>query len=320
MMSGVLTWPKFATLDPGPIGFGLRALRSGEWSELATDWIAQNNPLPVRIVGRSPTPAFAAGAFSDVWPGASPTAQIHPLPASEKTLAVASDSVNDVNTSGTGAWQVTVPYLDISYVWHYAVFALNGTTKVNTALSIDGGAGGTVTHCYRVLPFAFISAAGTGITQAGNIYLGDNVDAFTSGIPAAANMFDMLLIGDNRSHSTCFTVPAGMGFMPLHMFTMNTAAGASAFYGKAWYASARWPGVLSGTGIWTPGASISPWQRYILSDPASTAGLLEWYPNWPDFEPPQTEIKLQCASSAASGETSAVIEGVLFPWPMNGNP
>jgi hypothetical protein len=315
-----LTWPKFAALDPGPIGLGGRVLRSSEWSELDVGWISQNNPLPVRIVGRSPTPAFAAGAFSDLWPGANPsTANLHSLQTAEKTLAVASDSATDSN-GVSGAWQITVPYLDASYAWHYAVFALNGQTKVSATISIDGVATtGPVTHCFRVLPFSFVSAASPGVTQVGNVYIGDNADAFTSGVPAIANTFDWLLPGDNRSHSTCLTVPAGMGFMPLHLFTMNTAAGATAFYGKAWYASARWPGVLQGT-TWTPGAAISPWQRYIVGAPASTAGILEWYPNWPDIEPPQSEIKVQCASSAVSGEVSAVIEGVLFPWPMVGSP
>jgi hypothetical protein len=170
-----------------------------------------------------------------------------------------------------------------------------------------------------VLPFTFVSQVGTGGVQAGNIYLGDNVDAFTSGIPAIANTFDWLLIGDNRSHSSCFTVPAGMGFIPLHIYTMNSAASATAFYGKAWYLSARWPGVLA-AGIWTPGAAIAPAQRYIIGEPASTSGLLEWNPTWPDVEPPQTEIKMQACSSAANGEISAIIEGVLCPWPMMGNP
>lgn len=314
-----LVWPNFAKIDPSPVGLGNRVLRSAAWAQLASDWIANNNPLPVRIAARSPTPAFAAGAFSDIWPGASPTALIHPLPGAAVTLAVASDSLTDINGT-SGAWQVTVPYLDINYVWHYAVFALNGQTKVNTALAIDGGAGGTVANCYRILPFSFVSAASPGVTQVGNIYLGNNTDAFTSGVPAAANMFDMLLIGDDRSHLSAFTVPAGMGFISLHMYTMNTAAGASAFYGKAWYVSARWPGVLSPAQIWTPGAAIAPWQRYVIGSPASSVGIAEWNPNWPDIEPPQTEIKLQGASSAASGEISAVIEGLLVPWPMMSNP
>ena len=222
-----LTWPAFGKLQ-GVAGVGVNALRSAIWSELASDWVANNNPMPIRIVGRSPSPAATLPA-TDIWPAN--TVRAVP-PSAGFTIAVASDSATDSNSLATGAMQLTVPYLDTTYTWHYCVFALNGTTKVNTVLSIDGvaqAAGVSVTNAMEVLPWSFVSASGVAgslntALQAGNIYIGNNTDAFTSGIPAAANMFDKLLIGDNRSNLGVFTVPAGMSLLVLHAYVFNSAA------------------------------------------------------------------------------------------------
>jgi len=53
--------------------------------------------------------------------------------SSASTLAVASSSVNDVNVSGSGAWNLCLHGLDANFNPQKEVVALNGQTGVNTA-------------------------------------------------------------------------------------------------------------------------------------------------------------------------------------------
>ncbi len=320
-MSG-LVWPAFAKL--GVVGLGNNLLRSAPWSQLGSDWIANNNPLPFRLIGRAPSPATSSPP-TDIWPAST----VRAFPSGAFTIAVASDSAVDSASLQTGAMQITVPYLDSNYTWHYAVYNLNGTTKVSATVSIDGVAGvGPVANALRILPFSFVSQSGTAAApntalQAGNLYVGNNTDAFSLGIPAAANMFDMLAIGDDRSHLGAITVPAGMALIILHSYIFNSAAsaGTTPFFGKGFLSVAPWPGSLSSGGIWTPGAGpANPWQRQIFGAPASNAGLPDFDPNWPDVIPPQSEVRFQALAGAASAETSVIAECSLAPWPWSSNP
>lgn len=316
---GALVWPQF--LSQPAMGSGLQLLRSAAWSQLSSDWIAANNPIPLRLVGRSPNPATAEPA-SDIFPGNAGAGIVRSLPSAGFTIAVASSSANDVATTGSGAWTICVPYLDVNYVWHFATYALNGTTKVSATLTIDGVANvGPVANALRILPGSFVltSASSNTAINAGAIYIGNNVDAFTLGVPAAANLYDAIIASDNRSSLGAFTVPAGMALVVLHAYSMNTAAGVSAFYGKSYLSAAVWPGTLSGL-TWTPAAGINPWQRYPIGAPASTAGLLEWNPNWPDVFFPKSEMRFQGISSAANGEITVIAECALAPWPWAGTP
>jgi hypothetical protein len=217
----------------------------------------------------------------------------------------------------------TVIYIDTSFITHYSVWQLNGTTKVTTPYSVDGVVGAAApTNVLDVLPWSFVSQSGTSNTSlnVGNLYVGLSSDSFTSGIPTAANMYEKILIGDNRSNLGCITVPAGMAFLILHAYVFSSYTGTTAQFGKAWISTASWPGALAG-GVWTPTAGpIQPWQNMIFSAPASSAGIPEWQPNWPDLIMPQSKVKLLALSGAASAEISFVMEGALTPWPWTGNP
>ena len=261
----ILTWPAFAKLQgSGIAGVGVNLLRSPVWSELDAQGLAQNNPLPIRLVGRCPSPPTSAPA-TDLWPAGG----VRTLPTAAFTLAVSSDSATDSYSAATGAMVITVPYLDVNYTWHYAQFQLNGETGVAVAVNIDGvaqPAGGTaVTNAYRVLPWSFVSQSGTAAApntalNVGNLYVGSSAWTLTLGVPDTPHMFDKILAGDNRSNLGAFTVPAGMALILMHGIVASTQIGTTVAFGKAWKCVAPWGGALS-PGVWTPAAAISPWQN-----------------------------------------------------------
>jgi hypothetical protein len=153
----------------------------------------------------------AGTTLADIWgyPNIAAGQLVRALPAAGYTLAVISDSVADVMTSGTGAWSVKISYLDTLYMPHQAVYNLNGQTAVTVATSIDGGGGGTVTNALRQNGMEVVSV-GTGGSNAGNLYVCDSTNTYASGVPVTTTkVYDCALIGDNVDSSCMFTIPAG---------------------------------------------------------------------------------------------------------------
>ena len=101
---------------------------------------------------------------------------------------VVSTSTADVMTTGTGAWQVKVTYLDLNFAEKSEVVALNGTTAVPMAAE----------DVFRVNDVRVISA-GTGMVAAGIITVKNTANAIT---------LASILAGENTSKQLIYTVPA----------------------------------------------------------------------------------------------------------------
>lgn len=100
---------------------------------------------------------------------------------------VVSTSVNDVMTTGTGAWQVRITYLTTAFVEKYETVNLNGTTVVTM----------TANDVYRINDVRVISA-GTGMVAAGIITVKSAGDTLT---------LASILAGENTSKQLIYTVP-----------------------------------------------------------------------------------------------------------------
>ena len=184
------------------------------------------------LKGRNPA---ASTSLGDIWgyPSTSGGAAqlVRNVNTAAYTLAVVSDSAVDINTSGTGAWTVAVNYLDSNYIGWNAIFALNGLTAVTVPLSITNAQNPSVTlpaaainNCLRINGTEVITA-GTGLANAGNIYVYDNSSTLTSGVPqTASKVYDCILVGDNIDSTSNYTIPAGYtGMLLLLMPTINDA-------------------------------------------------------------------------------------------------
>lgn len=245
----------------------------------------------------------AVGAtLSDIWgyPYVSPSQPVRTLPSSGYTMAVISDSTLDVYGTGTGAWVVGINYLDTSYNQNTALFALNGQTAVTTALSINGGAGGTVTNAIRQNGMEVV-AAGTGSASVGNIYACDSTNTYTAGVPqTTTKVFDMVIAGDNIDSSSQYTIPANFNGAVLSFLPAICSTTTTSLYGRVRV------GMTTGSnGIY----------RYfdlggISSNNNPVPIVLPFFP----IATAQSDLKIQ-ASASATTEVSCV--NFLMIWPTN---
>lgn len=102
---------------------------------------------------------------------------------------VASTSTADVMTSGTGAWQVAITYLNLTFTENVEIVNLNGTTDVDMVAE----------DVYRINDVRVISA-GTGMVAAGIITVKNTAKAIT---------LASILAGENTSKQLIYTVPKG---------------------------------------------------------------------------------------------------------------
>jgi hypothetical protein len=138
----------------------------------------------------------SVSTMADAWPQGG----IRTFPSAGFTLAVCSSSATDT-LAGAGARSVEVDYLDTNYALKTLVFNLNGQTKVTAAVDV-----GAVLRVNDVR----ITAFGANAVNAGVIYVFDNSDTVTSGVPqTASKIFNTIAVGDNVCKGAFFTVPAG---------------------------------------------------------------------------------------------------------------
>ena len=144
-------------------------------------------------------------AVSTIWTGSATYA----FPAAATVMKVSSANAADVDTSGTGAWKVLVTGLDSSYAVISETVNLNGQTAVNT------------TNSYLRINSLEVTAAGTGNTAAGIIYIGTGT--VTSGVPA--NVYGIIPAAYNQSTQAVYTVPAGYtAYLSSYTFTSAYAS------------------------------------------------------------------------------------------------
>jgi len=224
-----------------------------------------------------------------------------------QNLAVVSDSTNDVNTSGTGAWQLTVWYLDANFLPHVAVFNLNGQTAVTSAASIDGGSGGTV-NAIRV-NHSEVTAAGTGRVNAGNLYVtSQGGQTYSAGVPQLAyaswtagtngGVTDVILAGDNVSSTFNFTVPAGYSGAIIMWSPSYVGAGTTQLFANLKKSFSSGP---NGLPRWTPLAGLSNATNADMVTPQ----LFELVPAGGDIQ-----VLVQAGATSAIGT-----EADLLLWP-----
>ena len=134
------------------------------------------------------------------------------FPTTAVALEVASSSVDDVKTSGTGAWTIRVYGLDANYRWQTEDFDLNGQTLVagvKTWIFVYG---------------AEVLTSGTGKLNAGNIQVADAVVTWTAGVASdLTKVFAMIAIGMVISHCGYFCVPAGERYDVEYIGIQNNA-------------------------------------------------------------------------------------------------
>ena len=118
--------------------------------------------------------------------------------------SVKSTSVNDTS-AGTGAQQVTINYLDTSFVTHSETVTLNGTTAVNTV-------GTNIAFIESLV----VAQVGSGGGNAGTIEL------FTT-TAGGGSIWASIAAGDNQTFWAQHYVPAGVTCYIIGMTTGSTA-------------------------------------------------------------------------------------------------
>lgn len=116
------------------------------------------------------------------------------MPSVASALGLASTSTDDAS-GGTGARTVRVVGLNASYDLATEDVTLNGTTKVTTSstfIAING---------------LYVLTAGSGGANAGHVYVADDGDTFTAGVPTAPYL--LLEAGWNIAAPSIYTVPDG---------------------------------------------------------------------------------------------------------------
>ena len=127
-------------------------------------------------------------AEETVWPAGG----IITHPSTAVQMSVSSSSATD-NPSSTGAWTVTLNGLDASFNELSETVTLNGQTAVLT------------TNSFVRINSAYVSAAGTGNSAVGDIYMG--VGTVTAGVPAT--IYQIIKFDYNSTTTGHYTVPAG---------------------------------------------------------------------------------------------------------------
>ena len=118
------------------------------------------------------------------------------LPATT-LLEVASSSVNDVMTSGTGSWLVTIEGLDGNGLEITDIVELNGQTPVLTALQ------------FSFVNSAYVSLCGSGQVNDGIIYIADDSTAWSSGVPVtSASIQGHISAGSGQTQQMIYKVPS----------------------------------------------------------------------------------------------------------------
>lgn len=134
----------------------------------------------------------AADANEEVWDG---TGAYGGYLSAATSMTISSGSTDDVATTGTGAWTVTVYGLTVS-----------GSNWVETkeTVSLNGQTGVALTNDYIRIYRAFVKTAGTGNVNAGAIYIGSGT--ITTGVPA--NVYGQIRAGKGQTNMAIWALPS----------------------------------------------------------------------------------------------------------------
>jgi hypothetical protein len=146
-----------------------------------------------------------SGTEEDIWS----VGGTYSFATNASTRIVNSSSGSDVNSTGTGAWQVYIEGLDENWELASETVDLNGTNNRTTS------------NQYRRVFRAYVSTAGTGGTAAGTISIRQT---------AGGTIMAQIPVGDNQTLMNIYTVPAGK---TLYLTNVTLSSGATPGNGEA---------------------------------------------------------------------------------------
>lgn len=157
---------------------------------------------------------------------------LYAFPSAASIMTVSSSNAAD-STGGTGARSILVQGLNSSFEEIGEIIALNGQSPVST-----------INSYYRIQQIMVLTAGSAG-ANVGNISIGTG--AVVGGVPA--NVYGYIVVGDNISQSSVYTVPAGWDAVVVDSFA--SAQGSGANQHTVLYASMRPQG-----GVFLKGCSV----------------------------------------------------------------
>ena len=145
------------------------------------------------------------GTEEDIWS----VGGTYSFATNASTRIVNSSSGSDVNSTGTGAWQVYIEGLDENWELASETVDLNGTNNRTTS------------NQYRRVFRAYVITAGTSGTAAGTISIRQT---------AGGTIMAQIPVGDNQTLMSIYTVPAGK---TLYLTNVTLSSGATPGNGSA---------------------------------------------------------------------------------------
>lgn len=134
------------------------------------------------------------------------------LPTSSTILRIASTSVNDIATTGTGARTIILQGSDANYNFITESINLNGQNEVVSTLS------------YFRLNASFIDESGTSNSNEGDISITDTLDSFTAGIPQL-RVYNTIPAGHSLSKTGLLSVAGKRNFNIQNIYITTDATG-----------------------------------------------------------------------------------------------
>lgn len=197
------------------------------------------------------------------------------LPTSAGALSVVSSSVQDDNTTGTGAWTIQVEGLDSNYEQISEVITMDGTSPVASASS----------DWFRVNR-AYVVTAGTGEVNAGNIdiTIGGNEQAFIEN-------------NEGQTHQTHYTVPVGKSLVVTGITLVAGTLGNAHMIVESQIMLYR----ADGNSAWRSISAIDLTDGQTYSTQNSIPTIL----------PEKTEVRQKLIFSGTNGEITGIFHGYL---------
>lgn len=149
---------------------------------------------------------------------ADPSAALVLQASAGMSIKVASSSVNDVMTSGSGAWKIRLYGISPLGAFQTEDIELNGQTTVASAKTW-GIAGG-----FPILGAEVIQTHASASAAAGNICVVDNAVTVTTGVSGdMTKTYALITAGENMSHNGFFQVPVGEKYVVSDIIVSNRA-------------------------------------------------------------------------------------------------
>ena len=212
-------------------------------------------------------------------------------PSTAFTVGVSSASATDT-AAGTGAQAVEVDVLDTDYKLYTLSFELAGQTKVTDVVL---GANALRINDIRITRW------GSGLSNVGVVYVYDNSDTVTAGVPQTpAKIFGRVLAGANISRGAFYTVPAGC---KLQLERIRAGVNDNTTTARA--------GSLAIKTFMPMGGRLIPSSIFVSGQINNTAPPIVCEPAFPLVFDEKTDIVFQAQMSAASVITLCA-DAVLF--------